>query len=207
LIATRRLHRVVDIWLIRHGETDWNLDGRIQGAVDTPLNTAGQDQARLLAARLADLAFDVVYSSDLSRAYVTAETALPGAEVVLDARLRELAAGRYEGKRPLEMPPKDASVWRSWQQDPFSSRLPDGESYRDVMTRVSEFQQCMPASGRAAVFTHGGTIRAWLYTVLGMPNGRLWRFEIANTGITRVQQTANQTTLVTVNDHAHLERT
>jgi broad specificity phosphatase PhoE len=195
---------VLELWLIRHGETDWNHDGRIQGASDVPLNAVGVRQAERLAARLRDVRFDAVYSSDLVRARLTAKTALPETELRLDARLRELSYGVFEGKTWDGMNAEEAALARHWSEDRHRRRIPGGESYGDLMERVAAFRADLPASGRVAAFSHGGTIRSALYGVLGRPEGRTWRVDIDNTSITRLRFTERGATLVTVNDHAHL---
>jgi broad specificity phosphatase PhoE len=196
---------VLELWLIRHGETDWNVQGRIQGSSDTPLNAKGVRQAERLAARLATTRFDAVYASDLQRARATAATALPGAEVRPEPRLRELAYGALEGRAWDELEGDEADLARHWNEDPFTRRLPGGgESYGDLMDRVAAFRADLPARGRVAAFSHGGTIRSALYGVLGRPTDRAWRMLIDNTSITRIRFDARGATLVTVNDHAHL---
>ena len=194
----------LELWLIRHGETDWNTQGRIQGFADQPLNANGISQAQRLAARLAGVRFDAVYASDLERARLTAQTALPGAELQLDQRLRELSYGVLEGKAWASMSADEAAVAAHWHEDPYGRRVPGGESYGDLMERVEAFRSDLPASGRVAAFSHGGTIRSALYGVLGRPNGGAWRLAIDNTSITRLRFDARGVTLVTMNDHAHL---
>ncbi len=195
---------MLELWLIRHGETDWNYDGRIQGSADVPLNGIGVRQAERLAARLLDVRFDLVYSSDLVRARLTAETALPGIELRFDARLRELCYGVFEGKTWEGMNAEEAAQARHWSEDRYGRRIPGGESYGDLMDRVAAFRADLPASGRVAVFSHGGTIRSALYGVLGRPQANTWRVDIDNTSITRLRFSERGATLVTVNDHAHL---
>src|SRR6266851_890326 len=87
------------IYLIRHGETDWNRDRRIQGQSDTPLNDVGRAQARLLGLKLLDVRFELAYSSDLSRAIETAELILEPRPIAIatDVGLRERAFGEWEG--------------------------------------------------------------------------------------------------------------
>ena len=197
---------MLELWLIRHGETDWNAQGRIQGAADVALNARGLQQAALLGGRLAGQRFDAVYASDLSRARATAETALPGADVRLDPRLRELAYGVLEGKTWAEMSAEESAIAAHWHEDPYNRRVPGGESYADLTDRVERFRHELPPSGRVAAFSHGGTIRSALYAVVGRPNGAAWRVAIGNTAITRLRFDERGVTVVSVNDEAHLER-
>jgi 2,3-bisphosphoglycerate-dependent phosphoglycerate mutase len=201
--GSRRI--VLELWLIRHGETDWNVQDRIQGSSDIPLNAAGIEQARRLARRLEGVAFDAVYASDLSRARQTAETALPGAAVRFDPRLRELAYGIFEGKSWATLDGEESNEARHWHEDRYGRRIPGGESYADLEARVAAFRAELPEQGQVIAFAHGGTIRAALYRALGQPVKGVWRLEIANTSITRLAFDHRGTTLVTVNDHAHLD--
>ncbi|MFU8889518.1 MAG: histidine phosphatase family protein [Trueperaceae bacterium] len=195
---------MLELWLIRHGETDWNAQDRIQGSSDIPLDATGLAQARRLAPRLAQVDFDAVYASDMARARVTAETALPGADVRLDPRLRELAYGIFEGKSWATLDADEAIEARHWHEDRYGRRIPGGESYADLQARVAAFRAELPERGRVIAFAHGGTIRAALYLALGQPVPGVWRLEIANTSITRLGFDHRGTTLITVNDHAHL---
>ena len=198
---------VREIWWIRHGETEWNASGRIQGSSDVPLSDAGRAQARALGERLRDVRFDAVHASDLERAHETATLALPDVEPVADRRLRELAYGLLEGASWSRLTPEQAEAARVWREDPARLRLPpgdaDAESYNDLTERVQEFVRSLPASGRFAAFAHGGTIRSALYATLGDPAGA-WRVAIDNTSVTRVRTDARGVTIVTLNDHAHL---
>lgn len=191
--------------MIRHGETDWNRDERIQGTSDVPLNAAGVAQARALRARLAPRVFDAVYASDLQRARATAETALPGAEVRLDPRLRELAYGVLEGHRWEQLDDEQAAQVRHWREDPFERRVEGGESYGDLTARVQEFLDELPDEGSFAVFSHGGAIVSALYGIIGRPADGSWRIVLANTSITRLRYDARGVTLHSLNDHAHLD--
>jgi len=197
---------VLELWLIRHGETDWNAQGRIQGAADVPLNALGLRQAALLRERLVGQRFDAVYASDLARARVTAETALPDAELRLDPRLRELAYGVLEGKAWRTMSEEEAAIAAHWHEDPYTRRVPGGESYADLTERVEAFRAELPSEGRVAAFSHGGTIRSALYAVTGRPNGAAWRVAIGNTAISRLRFDERGVTILSVNDEAHLER-
>ena len=197
---------MLELWLIRHGETDWNAQGRIQGAADVPLNALGLRQAALLRERLVGQRFDAVYASDLARARVTAETALPGADLRLDPRLRELAYGVLEGKSWRTMSEEESAIAAHWHEDPYTRRVPGGESYGDLTARIEAFRAELPERGRVVAFSHGGTIRSALYAVVGRPNGVAWRVAIGNTAITRLRFDPRGVTVLSVNDEAHLER-
>lgn len=198
---------MLELWLIRHGATDWNAQGRILGHKDMPLSELGQWQARRLAQRFARAAtrFDAVYASDLTRARVTAETALPYADVRLDPRLRELDYGVFEGASWESLSADLASLARHWREEPYTRRIPDGESYDDVFTRFASFRADLPATATVAAFTHGGTVRAALYGLMGRPRRGTWRVEIENTGLTRLWFDERGVTVVATNDHAHLD--
>ena len=198
---------MLELWLVRHGVTDWNLAERIQGWSDPPLNAAGRAQAERLAPRLTGIAFDRVIASDLDRARTTAALALPGADVELDPRLRELNYGAFDGASWADLATGEhAAAAAHWRADRRGRRIPGGESFDDLAARVAAFRADLPATGRVIAFAHSGTINTALHAVLGHPEGRGWRLEIANTGITVLRIEAQRTTVVTVNDHAHLHR-
>jgi broad specificity phosphatase PhoE len=129
---------VTEIILCRHGETDWNLQGRYQGRTDVPLNEHGREQARDLARRLARERIDVVYSSTLARAYDTAvEIARQhGVEVRRDPRLDEIDQGAWEGLRRDEIALRHPEELAAWQRYPIDLRLPGGETLEEVRLRV-----------------------------------------------------------------------
>jgi broad specificity phosphatase PhoE len=142
------------ILLARHGETDWNRDGRCQGWDDVPLNEAGREQARELAQRLADVPFDAVYSSDLTRARETAEiVAAPhGVPVAVDPDLREM----------------DFGSWSGLTADEAAERFPGVERH-DGETRDRHLERVVAAAERIAhgnpgrrilIVSHGGSLRA-----------------------------------------------
>lgn len=143
----------VILWLVRHGETDWNAAGRFQGWTDVPLNEAGRAQAKRLRGSLAAFDFDGVWSSDLVRAIETARIAV--GEPTVDRRLRELDFGDLEGAVWDEL---DDEVRLGLKEfDTF--RSPGGESAARFVDRVFEFFDDLDP-GRHLVFSHGGVIRA-----------------------------------------------
>ncbi|MBS7543349.1 histidine phosphatase family protein [Ancylobacter oerskovii] len=164
------------IFLVRHGETDWNLAGRLQGSHDIPLNDLGCEQAAGLARVIERLAGDVgpldYVASPLSRAAQTmailrAELGLPPDLFRREPRLKEISFGRWEGNTWTELKRRDPASVADHRANPWHYRPPGGESYSDLSVRV------MAAMGEiardAVVVTHGGVVRAILHALTGMP--------------------------------------
>ncbi len=129
---------MTNLWLIRHGETDWDIEGRWQGQADIPLNAAGRLQALTLAQQLQRISFSAIYTSDLIRAEETAavlahRTGLP---LQRDSRLREIDQGKWEGLRLIEIETHYARLYQQHQIDPFSIAPPNGETAAQVLERV-----------------------------------------------------------------------
>lgn len=132
-----------DLWLVRHGITDWNVEGRYQGQSDTPLNETGLAQAQALAQELqaeqaAGKTFSAIYSSDLRRASATAQILADalGLTVRLDPRLREINQGEWEGKEYRTIVAQYRELLSVRAQDALAYRAPGGESTLEVAERV-----------------------------------------------------------------------
>lgn len=198
------MERDVEVWWIRHGQSEWNASFRWQGHTDVALSAEGQRQASLLGRRLRNVEFQAVYSSDLERARATARLALPEARLIEDPRLREVHFGVFEGCTRDELDDEKLALLEDWLRDPFGRRLPEGESMNDLAARLGAWLDELPATGRVAVFTHGGVIRCSLWTITGPPLGNRWTVQLANAGITCIRY-ARRTSIERVNDCAHLE--
>jgi broad specificity phosphatase PhoE len=199
------------ILLVRHGETDWNREGRWQGHSDRSLDDAGRAQARLLGAHLAGVGIDLLYSSDLARARETAAAveATTGLDARIEPDLREVDVGGLTGLSRAEVEARDPAWFRTWL-DGAVTGYPDGETYLDVHRRsVRAFERILDeADGHtAAVVCHGGNIRAITLEVAGtvQPNER-WRLApVANCSITAFERRRlGRVALVTFNDRGHL---
>ena len=130
---------MTQFWLARHGQTDWNVEGRWQGqASPLPLNAAGRAQAEALGARLSRLRFEAFYSSDLTRARETAEIVgrWIGLPVRLDPRLREINLGAWEGMLGTDVARQYPAELAERERDPANARAPGGESAAEVAARV-----------------------------------------------------------------------
>jgi len=166
------------IYYIRHGETEWNADGRLQGAQDIPLNDLGRKQAAAAGVILADLfARDGrsetslgFVASPLGRARSTMELVrgslqLPPDQYAIDVRLREIGYGEWEGSTLQQMQAQDPDVFARRQADKWTVPPPGGESYAEVQARMSDWYSQLTADTVAVA--HGGTARA-LMVALGI---------------------------------------
>ncbi|WP_457631530.1 histidine phosphatase family protein [Oceanithermus sp.] len=144
------------LFLVRHGENIWNREHRLGGWTDVPLTPLGRSQAAALAPELAGERFDGVWSSDLVRAWKTAELAGFAPEKLPD--LREIHFGLLEGRRWEGLEPALQEAMLGFEH----FRAPGGEATMGVLKRVSGFVESLPA-GRHLVFSHAGVMRALLW--------------------------------------------
>jgi broad specificity phosphatase PhoE len=146
---------LLEVWLIRHGETEWSRSGQHTGRTDIPLTDHGRDQARALVPRLAAQSFDAVWSSPKTRAIETCELAGLGERRVTVPELHEWDYGIYEGRttHDIRASVPDWSVWHS--------PVPQGESLAQVQARAEGVVERLLASkGRVAIFSHAHFLRA-----------------------------------------------
>jgi probable phosphoglycerate mutase len=197
------------ILLARHGETDWNRDGRWQGLTDKPLNAAGRRQARALAEHLAGEGVDALYSSDLARARQTAAAVefATGLEAIVDLDLREVDVGEWAGCNRAEAKARDPEWYQEWLTGAVSGYR-GGETYLQLHERsVRAFQRVLATEhGRTAVVVcHGGNIRAIVSDVVGLGADQRWRVaSVANCSLTTIERRHGRATLATFNESGHL---
>jgi broad specificity phosphatase PhoE len=161
--------KLKNIYLIRHGETDWNRDKRFQGQTDVALNATGKAQAAELIPLMTQLKIEAAFASDLSRAYETAQIALSEVRINIqkDARLRETNIGEAEGLTYDEIVAKftEESIvkWRSYEEHNMDFKYLTGESKRQMMVRIRdvvlEISQ-NATKNNIAIFCHGMVMRA-----------------------------------------------
>jgi len=197
--------------VIRHGETAWNVDQRIQGQLDIPLNDTGRWQAARMAEALAGDGIEAIYSSDLQRAAETAAALAraAGLPMTTDRELRERAFGRFEGVTFREIQqrwPEDAQRWRQREPD-FAPG--GGETLKAFYARSVEAATRLAAlhpGQTVALVAHGGVLDC-LYraaTRIELQAPRTWH--LGNASINRLLYSSEGLVLVGWNDSAHLER-
>ncbi|HEY4373409.1 MAG TPA: histidine phosphatase family protein [Burkholderiales bacterium] len=173
--------------IIRHGETLWNREHRIQGQLDSQLSPTGLAQAEALGWRLRKEGLDLLVSSDLGRTLQTAApiAAATGLAIARDARLRERAFGVFEGMTPEEIKERRPDEYERWQSRDPEFAMQDGESLVQMRARLSACVEELAARGYAKVglVTHGGALDALYRIATGTPYSTVRNWPLANASI------------------------
>ena len=177
------------LYLIRHGETDYNSELRFQGQIDIPLNQKGIEQAEKVADFFKDIPLQTIYTSTLQRARTTAEIIgkAKGIEPQETDALREMSFGIWENMNSKDIQKNYAKEWKDFFASPASTTIPKGESMSDVQKRAYPVvQQILDEhpEGDVAFVAHGGIIRVLICTMLGLDLNRAWHLHVGNASIT-----------------------
>ena len=206
---------ITHIVLIRHGETAWNAERRLQGHIDIALNSEGLRQADALAAALAAEHFDAVYASDLQRAHQTA-LAVAGRQNMLvhtDPALRERCYGGFEGLLYSEIEQRFPLEFAAWQARDIDSVMPSGvreaESFRQFYRRCIDGIAGIAArypGRKLAIVAHGGVLECAYRSALGLSLETPRDFPVMNASINRFSVQGGVLTLQSWGDAEHLKR-
>ena len=198
------------ILLVRHGQTNSNIDGYYMGWSNEDLDQEGYAQVRKLSARLSDTAISAIYSSPLKRAY---NTALPVAEphqlkteVVQD--LIEMQLGDWQSLHIDEIARGWPEVWKQWRTDPTDVVVPGGESFQQVVERVIRtFEKIAAANAgkTVAIVSHEVVVKVAAIYALGAPTSIYRRFDVFNASLSVVHVRDGRARLITLNDTSHLK--
>lgn len=198
-------------FMVRHGETDWNIEGRAQGQTDTPLNEKGHSQAKMVASRLDGVEFAAAYASDLTRVMETAKPIVEGRSLDVQAMpaLREKRYGMLEGMSFKEVEAQHPEIFKRLFEENMDFAPPEGESDSDVFERVSVATDALKSAhdgdSNVLIVGHGGSLRAMMVSILDMPANYMWRFKLANGGLSVVSiYGCGGVTLDLLNDTSHL---
>lgn len=178
-----------ELWLIRHGQTDWNKNRIFQGHLDTPLNDKGEQQAMALVETLGDTSFKAIYSSDLKRAMQTAKplAKIKGQEIITEKKLREIHVGLYEGIPVEEVITENPEWVKRFREGDPTFLIPGGESMGEFSERICSALESIAGryqGERVAIFTHGGAIGSALRRAYNDPDKR--QFMVPNCGVTKL---------------------
>jgi 2,3-bisphosphoglycerate-dependent phosphoglycerate mutase len=196
--------------LVRHGQSTWNHEHRIQGQLDPPLSDEGRRQAVQLGRRLAGRRFAGFYSSDLKRAFETSTligTAV-GIEPTRMPELREIYLGEWEGLHADELAVRFPQAWAVWTEEPDWDLVPGGEGASTFEARVEAALDSIfkrHREGDVLVVTHGGVIQIALHQVIGRPGRGIFAFRIQNASVSLIERRNGRLVVGGVNDVGHLE--
>ena len=197
-----------ELLLIRHGQTDWNTQGRVQGGGD--LNNIGIAQSNLLATVLQTSQASTIYTSPSKRTHQTAviiATAL-SLEVNTTPLLKDIDYGVWSGALLADLIKDDPDLFEQWEKDPSSVTFPEGESLLDLRTRISVFMDEITekhSSDTVVVVTHESPIISMLAVALDIPDSSHRNFHADNASLTVLQFKNTHYILSTFNDTSHLD--
>ena len=180
-----------EIILIRHGETEWNSQLRMQGHSNSALSAVGRGQIQALGEWMKNVSFDHIYSSDSLRARQTAEaiTQYSGHTLQFDQRIREKNLGVFEGLTSIEAREQFPEIYRLFKTGGANYVIDEGESTQQVLDRALEFIEeirLRHPEQRVVMVTHGGVVRVLMKHTLGLSLDAPTSFLIKNTGIFRL---------------------
>lgn len=195
------------LWLVRHGQTQANVDGLYSGFCETPLTELGIHQAEAVADMLSQVAFSRVLCSERIRAQHTMQMILRQREipVVTDPRLNEMNFGDWEMRHHRDLQRLDAENYAAWCSD-WQHVIPkNGEGFQLFSRRVSEFCASLssfPEEEKMLIVSHQGVLSLLIATLLKMPPASLWHFVIEQGAWSCIEIRDGFTTLITLNNRA-----
>ncbi len=206
---------MAQLYLVRHGITQMNEDGKLQGQSDLPLNRVGKRQAQALAARLERIPLERVVASDLQRAMQTAQiiaarqtAARHHPPIEAEPCLRELHFGDWEGLSYQTLQEQFPQELAKWQADPYGFAPPGGESLGGLAQRMADFYQKLAFYGDQAnllVVAHGGSLQVLLCLALKLPAQNYWQFHLEPASLSQIGLYPQGAILNLLNDTSHLK--
>jgi broad specificity phosphatase PhoE len=199
---------MLHLMLVRHGETEWNVQRRYQGQSDVPLSEIGNQQAESIAGRLAGQEIDAIYASDLKRAWQTAQViaAQIGLDVISEPRLRELKFGILEGLTFEEAEEKYPEMITAWLDD-FNNTPERAETIDMFNARIVSLLDDLKRNHDEQVVLlvgHGGSLSEILRVVLGLSPEKRWYIQMENASLSEVLIAKDYVALNRLNDTCHL---
>ncbi|WP_371803019.1 histidine phosphatase family protein [Candidatus Lokiarchaeum ossiferum] len=184
----------MNIYLIRHGETDWNKQGKIQGHMDIALNQKGRLQAKILASKFKNIKIDRIYTSDLLRASQTAEIINKTTKSLLiaDERLRERNYGVWQNYSWSEVHSQNPNLKEEWRTNPVHSKPPKGESIHDLYNRITRFlsELISDAKNNILIVAHNSPLKILISIAKGITLEEFHTIDhLSNTEIIQIKST------------------
>lgn len=202
------------LYLIRHGQTDANVNKIYQGNANVPLNDKGKEQAKVIAWRFKSYPIESMYSSNLERALETARAINQYHDLTLNIEndLQEISLGEWQGKTRSQVEKEYAEFIKKRREldDIYTTAVPGGESYQALEKRAMAMLNAIVDTNKhehVAIVTHGGVIKAIIGHILNLPHQKRNAFDIYNTSITvlKYSEEKQRFKIKVLNDTAHLE--
>ncbi|MDU2162568.1 histidine phosphatase family protein [Intestinibacter bartlettii] len=197
------------IYIVRHGQTEWNLLGKTQGHGNSDLTPKGIEQAELLADNMTKYPIDYIYSSDLGRAYQTAEIIgnKLNIEVEKTEALREMNFGTWEGRIIKDIIEEDPELYKMWRNEPHLAKIPQGETLSQIKERTDAFIKEINEKydGKHIVLvTHSLCARIMLLSFLDSDVKNIYRINQANTALNIIELRDYGPVVMKMNDTTHI---
>lgn len=197
------------IYIVRHGQTEWNLLGKTQGHGNSDLTPKGIEQAELLADSMTKYPIDYIYSSDLGRAYQTAEIIgnKLNIEVEKTEALREMNFGTWEGRIIKDIIEEDPELYKMWRNEPHLAKIPQGETLSQIKERTDAFIKEINKKydGKHIVLvTHSLCARIMLLSFLDSDVKNIYRINQVNTALNIIELRDYGPVVMKMNDTTHI---
>jgi broad specificity phosphatase PhoE len=203
---------MLNILLIRHAQTNWNISGRFQGVTDVPLNNVGLIQAEKIAERLSYFKIDSIYSSDLSRAFNTSKVIAKrhGIHVKTSDKLREINFGEWEGKTKEEIINLGfESEYNEWKRNPHKVKFLVEGSLKNVQSRavnyIKEILEENYDKRNIVIVSHGAVLKTIIIYLLELNLSFYKKFWLGNTSLSIIRLNNSHYNIEILNDMSHLK--
>lgn len=197
-------------YIVRHGQTNWNILGKTQGHGNSDLTAKGIEQATELAESIVNYPIDYIYSSDLGRAVQTAQ--ILGDKLNIKVKeteaLREMGFGEWEGLLIDEIKTNYANVYTTWRNEPHLAQIPGGETLHLIKDRVDSFIQSLNEKyddKHILLVTHSVTVRVMLLAFLNSGMENIYRIKQDNTALNIVEYRDYGPVVIKMNDTSHIK--
>ena len=197
-------------YIVRHGQTNWNILGKTQGHGNSDLTAKGIEQATELAESIVNYPIDYIYSSDLGRAVQTAQILGDKLNIKVEETeaLREMGFGEWEGLLIDEIKTNYASVYTTWRNEPHLAQIPGGETLHLIKDRVDSFIQSLNEkydNKHILLVTHSVTVRVMLLAFLNSGMENIYRIKQDNTALNIVEYRDYGPVVIKMNDTSHIK--
>ena len=197
-------------YIVRHGQTNWNILGKTQGHGNSDLTPKGENQALELSKAIKEYPIDYIYSSDLGRAVQTAEIigSTIGVDIIQTPSLREMGFGDWEGLLIEEIKKDHAKTYETWRNQPHLVNIPNGETLHIIKDRVDAFIKELNEkydNKHILLVSHSVTVRVMLLSFLNSGVENIYRIKQDNTALNIVECRNYGPVIIKMNDTSHMK--